>query len=189
MANVDRPAGLQPVRHLTGGMPNRLSRYHIEPELAANLFRGDAVIPTATHKRITTPGNDNVRLQGVFQGCTFILPDGEPKYEKVWRSGQKVQTGSTPDAFVYDDPKTLFMVQCDGAFALADIGAFANLTRGTGNALTGLSGHELQSASIGSGANLKIYDYVRTPDNEVGDHAKVIVLIVLHYLGGAATAI
>jgi len=189
MSNVDRPAGFQVARHLTGGMPNRLSRYHIEPALAANLFRGDAVIPTATSKRITTPGADNVRLQGVFHGCVFILADGEVRYGKHWPSGQTVQTGSTPDAFVYDDPQTLFMVQADGAFTLADIGAFANLTRGAGNTLTGVSGHELQSASIGAGANLKIYEFAPLPDNEVGANAKLIVQIALHYLAGAPTAI
>lgn len=189
MANRDRPAGFQVARHLTGGMPNRLSRYHIEPGLAANIFRGDAVIPTATSKRITVPGADDVRLQGVFQGCTFILPDGEPKYEKVWTSGQTVQSGSTPDAFVYDDPDTLFMVQADGEVAAADIGAFADVTRGAGNALTGLSGHELKSSSIGAGTNLKIYELAPYPDNAFGTNAKVIVKIVLHYLGGGATAI
>lgn len=189
MANRDRPAGFQVARHLSGGMPNRLSRYFIEGGLAANLFRGDAVIPTGTTKRITTPGADDVRLLGVFQGCTFIAPDGEPKFEKVWTSGQAVQSGSTPEAFVYDDPKTLFMVQADGAFAAGDIGAFADVNRGSGNALTGLSGHELKSSSIGSGMNLKIYELAPLPDNAFGTNAKVIVQIALHYLGGAPTAI
>lgn len=182
MPNVDRPAGFQVARHLTGGMANRLSKYTIEPAHASNIFRGDAVIPQGTAKRITVPGADNVRLQGVFQGCVYVKPDGEPEYAKYWPANQAVQTGSTPDAFVYDDPQTLFMVQADGAFALDDIGAFANLTRGAGNTLTGLSGYELQSASIGSGANLKIYELASMPDNEVGANAKLIVQFPLHYL-------
>lgn len=189
MANVDRPCGLQVARHLTGGMPNRLTKYAIEPAHASSIFRGDAVIPEATSKRITIPGADNVRLQGVFQGCVYILPDGEPKFEKYWPANQAVQSGSEPDALVYDDPKTIFRIQADGAIAAADIGAFANLTRGSGSTATGLSGYELQSASIGSGANLKILELAPLPDNAYGVNAKVNVQIALHYLAGSPTAI
>lgn len=189
MANVDRPCGLQVARHLTGGMANRLSKYFIEPAHASSIFRGDAVIPTATHKRITVPGSDNVRLQGVFQGCTYIKPDGEPVYERCWIAATPVKSGTSPEALVYDDPKTLFRIQADGDFQPADIGAFANLTRGTGNARTGLSGYELQSSSIGSGANLKIIELAPLPDNAFGVNAKVNVQIALHYLGGAPTTI
>lgn len=189
MANVDRPCGFQVARHLTGGMANRLSKYAIEPAHASSIFRGDAVIPVGTGKRITVPGSDNVRLQGVFHGCLYILPDGEPKFEKFWRANQAVQSGSEPEALVYDDPDTLFRVQADGAVVAADIGAFANLTRGTGNQRTGLSGYELQSASIGTGANLKIIELAPIANNAYGTNAKVNVQIALHYLAGSPTAI
>jgi hypothetical protein len=189
MPNVDRPAGFQVARHLTGGMPNRLSRYHIASGLAANIYRGDAVIPVDTSKRITVAGADDARLQGVFHGCVYVAPDGELKYSPYWPSGQTVLTGSVPDAFVYDDPNTLFMVQADGDIEPADIGAFADITRGAGNAATGLSGHELKTSAIGSGTNLKIMELAPIVGNSYGDHAKVIVLIAAHYLRGGATAI
>lgn len=189
MSNVDRPCGLQVARHLTGGMANRLSKYAIEPAHASSIFRGDAVIPVGTSKRITIPGSDNVRLQGVFQGCLYVLPDGEPKFEKYWPANQAVQSGSEPVALVYDDPNTLFRIQADGEVVAADIGAFANLTRGSGNPMTGLSGYELQTASIGSGANLKIIELAPLPDNAYGVNAKVNVQIALHYLAGSPTAI
>jgi len=182
MANVDRPAGFQVARHMSGGMPNRLSKYAIEPGHASSIFRGDAVIPVGTGKRITVPSADDARLQGVFHGCIYILPDGEIRYEKYWPANQAVQANSVVDAFVYDDPQTLFMVQADDDIEAADIGALADLNRGTGNTATGLSGHELKSSTIGTGTNLKIYELAPIVGNSYGVNAKVIVSIASHYL-------
>lgn len=187
MANVDFPSGFRVARHLTGGMPNRATRYAIEPALASNVFKGDAVVPTATTKRITRPSADTDRLQGVFQGCAYLRPDGEPVYDQYWPTGQTVLTGSTPDAWVYDDPSLIFEVQYDGTFALADIGSLADLVRGTGNTATGISADEIDSA--GSGQVFKIHDYVRRPDNAVGAASKLLVSIMKHYLGASMTAI
>jgi len=185
--NVDHPSGFRVARHLSGGMPNRLSRYHIEPALAANIFRGDAVIPTATSKRITRPGGDDVRLQGVFHGCTYLRADGEVVYDAMWPTGQTVLTGSVPDAFVYDDPLTLFEVQVDGAFSLDHVGAFADLVRGSGNVQTRQSTDQIDT--LGSGTNLKVYEFSPAAGNEVADNARVLVQIALHYNAGAPTTI
>ena len=73
---------------------------------------------------------------------------------------------------------------------IADIGALANPTFAVaGNALTGQSGQQLDSTTIGSGAVFKIYDYSRRVDNFVNTNAKLIVALSLHYHDGAMTAI
>lgn len=190
MSNVNRPAGLSVARHVGGGSANRLERYSIASAGAFDIFRGDAVVPTATSKNIARPTGATDRLQGVFNGCFYILPTGEPKYAKRWPTGQVVQTGSTTDAWVYDDADTLFEIQGDEDLVLADIGALADLVIGAGNTSTEISADMLDSSTIGTGAVFKIRDYTRRPDNELAtNYTKVLVTISKHYLGGPQTAI
>ncbi len=188
MANVNRAAGFIARKHLNGGVI-ALSRHHIASGLASNLFVGDAVIPVNTSKNINVAAAGN-RVVGVFNGVQYVNTSGEVKFERVWLSGTTVKTGTTPDAWVYDDPRILFHVQMSGAFTVADIGAFADLTKATaGSSLTGQSGDQIDSTTVGTGTVFKIYDYDRSPSNEIGTNAKVLVGIVLHYHDGAMTAI
>lgn len=190
MANTSRPAGFQVARHIAGGEQSRHNQYHILSGLAQNIFRGDLVIPSATSKNVTLQAAVTDRVVGVFDGCFYIDPNGEVQFRPRWLSGTTIKSGTVADAQVYDDPKSLFEVQASAAFALADIGAFANPTNAVaGNALTGQSGQQLDSASIGSGAVLKIIDISRKVDNDFGTNAKAIVALALHYHGGAMTAI
>jgi hypothetical protein len=190
MANRDAPSGFKVAKHLTGGNANKLGRYHIVAALAANIYRGDVVVPVNTSKRITRPSAGTERPIGVFDGCFFIAADGEPCYRPKWTSGQTVQSGSVPDAFVYDDPNIVFEVQADEDIEAADIGAFADYTIGTGNDFTCVSGDELDSSSFGSGTTLKLLDYVRRPDNALGENfTKCLVAFAIHYHRGAMTAI
>lgn len=190
MSNANRPAGLQVVGHVSGGMPNRMNRYHIASGGAFNLYRNDACVPTATSKNIARPAAATDRLIGVFDGCFYVEADGTPRYNVRWPTGTVPLTGSTPEAFVYDDPNLLFEIQGDEDLVLADIGALADLVIGTGNNSTGVSGDMLDSSTIGSGAVFKIIDYARRPENELAtNYTKVIVAISSHYLKGAMTAI
>lgn len=188
MANVSRAAGFIARRHLQNAVQG-LSRHHIASGLASNLFVGDAVIPVNTSRNINV-ATAGVRILGVFNGCQYVATDGSIVFARNWVSGTTVKTNTTPDAWVYDDPRLLFYVQMSAAFALADVGAFADLTKSTaGSTLTGQSGDQIDSTTVGSGTVFKIMDYDRSPSNEVGTNAKVLVGVVLHYHGGAMTAI
>jgi|SRR5688572_3583224 len=190
MANRDAPAGFQVTRHVAGGEQNRFNRYHIADALAASIFRGDLVIPVNTAKNITIQAAVANRVIGVFDGCFYIDPNGEVQFRPRWISGTSIKSGTSVDANVYDDPKSLFEVQASGDLQPADIGALANPTAaGSGSTQTGQSAMELDSATIGSGAVLKIMDLSSKVDNAYGENAKVIVALALHYLGGAMTAI
>lgn len=79
MSNVNAPKGLSVHKHATGGLPNRLERYHIASAGAFDLFRGDACVPTATSKNIARPTAADDRLLGVFNGCFYVLPTGDRK--------------------------------------------------------------------------------------------------------------
>lgn len=190
MPNRNAPAGFLVSRHIAGGEAARSNQYHIASTLAQNIFSGDLVIPTVTSKNITLQAAVTNRVVGVFDGVNYIDPNGDVQFRRRWLSGQILKTGTVSDATVIDDPKALFEVQASGAFALADVGALADITNAVaGNALTGQSGQQLDSATIGTGATLKIYDISRKADNAYGANAKVIVALMLHYYAGAMTAI
>lgn len=190
MANRNAPNGFTPVGHLTGGIPGRTNRYAIVAAYNTAIYKGDVVVPVNTDKRIARPAAQTDRPIGVFNAVYYVLADGSPKFERYWPASQAVQTGSVPEALVYDDPNTVFRCQADEDIILADIGAFADYVIGTGNALTGVSGDMLDSSQIGSGATLKLLDYARLPDNELAvNYTKVDVSFAIHYLRGAQTAI
>lgn len=191
MANTNSPSGFRVSRHFGGGSANRRSRYHIAGSLNVDIFVGDAVIPVNTSKNITRPGAANVRLIGVFDGCYYLDPNqSAPQYNRRWPASQAIVSGSTVDAWVYDDPHTLFEAQMSAAFTLAGIGSLADLVIGTGNAFTKTSADAIDSTTLdASGTVFKVFDIVNRPDNAVGSFARVEVGISLHYLNGAMTAI
>lgn len=189
-ANRDAPSGFKPAQHMSGGTPGRLNRYNIVAAYATGIFNGDVVVPVNTHKRIARPAAQTDRPIGVFNSVFYTLADGTPKHERYWPAAQAVLTGSVPEALVYDDPDIVFQVQADEDIVLADIGAFADYVIGTGNTQTGISADELDSSQIGSGATLKLLDYVRAPDNFLDvNWTKCLVSFAIHYLRGAQTAI
>lgn len=190
MANRNAPAGFQVTRHIAGGEQNRFSQYHIASAYGTSIYRGALVIPGASGKEITVLGGVTNRVIGVFDGVQYTAPDGEPIWRPYWPASTVLKTGTLADANVYDDPKALFEVQASADLQAADIGALANPSAvGGGTDRTGQSTQELDSASIGTGANLKIIELSKKVDNAYGTNAKVIVALALHYLGGAMTTI
>lgn len=190
MANRDAPNGFKAIRHAGGGEHNRLSRHHIASALASSIFRGDAVIPVNTSKNINV-ATAGARLLGVFDGVMYVDSRGEPQFSPYWATGTVLKTGSVADAFVYDDPQTLFECQADGAIVAADIGAFVDLiTTHAGVARTGQSGMEVNSASVGtSDGQFLLVELLNRANNAYGTNAKVVVQINEHYRRGAMTGI
>jgi len=77
-----------------------------------------------------------------------------------------------------------FRIQEDGVtsqLAAADRGARVNFIAGTGSAVTGRSGHEIDSDSVGQDATyqLSLIDLVQAEDNDYGDYAEWIVKVNL----------
>lgn len=191
MANTNSPSGFRVSRHSSGGTANRRTRYHIAGAYNTNIAVGDAVDQTTTSKNIIRPGSATARLIGVFDGCTYLDPNqSAPQYNRLWPASQAIVAGSSVDAFVYDDPHTLFEVQCSGAFTLAAIGSLADLIIGTANTTIKLSADAIDSTTFdASGTIFRVQDIVNRPDNAVGSFARVEVLISKHYLSAALTGI
>ena len=197
MPNLNSPAGFLPVRNAGGGTM-RTNRYYIAGGLAANIFRGSAVIATNTSKQITVAAAGATTLQiGVFKGCFYVDAGFVTQFRPYWGSGQTITANSIVEAEVFDDPLTLFAIQVSGAAGLvaANVGLLANYVIGTGSTLTGNSADQLDQTTIGSGASLRIEELqaVNSPQqagslNNYGQFAKALVRFAVHNLGGSLTA-
>lgn len=191
VANVNNPVGLVPRRHAKGGV-YRANTYQIASGLASNIYRGSAVIPVNTNRRINVAAAGN-RLLGAFHGVSYVDATG-PQYRPYWATGTVLATGTIAEAQVYDDPDILFGIQVSSASGLAvtDIFNIADIVVGTGNALTGNSGDMLDQTTLtatdGTGGQLFIEDIDPVEGNTFGQYAKALVRINEHVRAGSATA-
>lgn len=193
MANPNAPFGFKVAKHGGGGTANRRTRYHIAGAYASAIAVGDAVEPvTGGPKTIQRPGAATDMLIGIFDGCFYLDPNqSAPQYNRLWPAAQAIVSGSVVDAFVYDDPKTLFQAQMSLAFALTYLGALANLVIGSANTSIKISADAVDSttAAANNGSVFRLEDIVPAPDNSVGNYARVNVYISKHYLGPTLTGV
>jgi hypothetical protein len=192
MANVNNPNGFWPKVHARGGVIRpSTTPYQIAGALAANIYRGSPVIPVNTNRRITVAAAGN-RLAGIFKGCTFWDANtGDVRYEPKWLSGQTIKTGTIAEATVFDDPDLLYSAQVSGTpgLAVGDIGNFADVVIGTGNAVTGNSGDMVDQATLGTtSGQVKIIDKDPMVGNDFGQYCRALVQINESYGGPDTTA-
>lgn len=186
MPNVNRPMGFQPIQHGAGGVPGRSGSYSIASELAQDLFTGDLVTLTGTGRNITVATVATGMILGSFQGCRYVDAQGNVVFAKHWPSGTVAKAlhpgGFACEAIVADDPFQYFLAQMDDTAGLvvADVGNAADFIAGAGNALTGISGHQVDQSSLGDAQQLRIVDLWRAPDNDYGQFAKAVVQIRNH---------
>ena len=119
----------------------------------------------------TASGATNV---GVFNGCFYIDPTSKkPTWSNYYTQTNVTATGSisggtTIDAYIYDNPFTLFEAQCDGTIAKTDIGKNTDSVLGTSSTVNGLSVTEIDSGSEATTAGLqvKIIGITKDPEND-----------------------
>ena len=175
MANANIARGLVPYRRTTGEPYNGAANvYYVPASVASNIFVGDPVtwltasadtqgIPGVT---LATAGGSNYLL-GSMVG---IVSAGEPIIP-VTRDLPIYHAASTAGyILVADDPDLLYEVQENGAMAQGAPGRNVNLVSGTGSTITGLSGWQLNSATLATTATLqmKIIRGLEQSDNTVG---------------------
>lgn len=192
--NVNAPSGLTPVKHSQGGVPSRVSQsadYAIAGGLASNIFRGSLVKPTGTGNNIDVVSAGANPSIGTFHGVNYVDATGNTQFRPLWTSGQTVQTGSVPEASVFDDPDLLFDAQVSGAAGLANtnIGNTANIVIGTGNQLTGQSADMVDQSTLSNSSTtqqLQVQALRALTNNNYGQFARALVTIFLHYKGAVA---
>lgn len=181
MANINAPRGLTPVRHLSGMSWNGATNdYPIASGYNVSLYIGDPVkaVTGGTIER-AEPGDV---ILGVFRGCSYSSTDinqGTHPFQKTyWKAGTQAADAM---AVVVDDPGVIFEVQANGVLAADGVFANADLAAGAGSTLTGISGFQLDVATLAAtAAQLRILRLVPRPDNAFGANAKVEVLINEH---------
>jgi hypothetical protein len=171
MANVDGAQGFWPVRHLTGGDMSRTNDYIMTA--STTIYKGDLLKCVAAGTVEPSAADDGVIVIGVAAEYKVSAASGTYKIA------------------VYDDPQIAFGVQADSGTALtaAAVFATANHVAGSGSATTKLSGHELDSSDVGTGAQLEILGKVETSDNTWAEHVNLIVRINEHKRAAAVAGV
>ena len=179
MANVDAPFGFRPVGELGSNINNGgTTKYRINDNQAGAIYKGDIVFigngsdagtgvtPAAGYIGPAAAGQSN--SIGIFNGCYYIDPTTKkPTWSNYYPGSVNITVG-TIDAFVYDDPNTLFEVQASGTLTYATVvGYNIDFAYTAGSTVNGQSKSELASSVTGSGATdvFVIVGISEDPDN------------------------
>lgn len=187
MANVNRPNGLRPVKHLDGSPYNgAVNRYLIPASDSTATFVGDAVKSGGTADADGVPTIAQAAAGDTLRG---VIVGFEPDPTNL--SGNYRAASTARYALVADAPDLVFEVQEDavgGALAITAVGNNADLVVGSGNTSSGASGMQLDSSTAATTtAQLRVLGFSQDPKNEVGvANAKVLVAINEHELKSTA---
>lgn len=187
MANKDASFGLKPVR-MMGGSPysGGQSRYRIAANYGTNIFQGDLVMQVTGGGIEIHADGGTVPIVGVFNGCMYTDPTTS---EQIFSNHYPASTNASDIiAFVHDDPETVFEIQADDTFPVADLfGNFDIVYTNSGSTTTGISGAELDVTTGATSTNLplKAIDISQDPENsDVGSaNTNVLVVIQNHICG------
>tara|TARA_R100000773_G_scaffold24354_1_gene21444 strand:+ start:154 stop:738 length:585 start_codon:yes stop_codon:yes gene_type:complete len=181
MANKDASFGLKPVR-MMGGSPysGGQSRYRIAANYGTNIFQGDLVAQVTGGGIELHADGGTVPIVGVFNGCMFTDPTTS---EQVFSNHYPASTNASDIiAFVHDDPNTVFEIQADDTFPVADLfGNFDIVYTNSGSTTTGISGAELDvtTGATTTSLPLKAIDISQDPENSDVASANTNVLVVI----------
>lgn len=186
MPNSNAPAGLRPVKYLSGAPYNgAANRYCIPASDATAAYIGSMVKPAGSADAngvmtVTSNVATGNPVIGVVVGVEPVSGDST-----TYRVASTLRY-----VYVADDPNLVFEVQEDsvgGALAVTAVGNVADATGFTGGSTTtGLSSTLLDSSTAtasGDGTeDLLIWGLVQRPDNEIGSTAKWLVRLNNHFL-------
>jgi hypothetical protein len=192
MANVTERFGLRPSRQLNGSpFINAQNRYRVLNTNITSIFQGDLVAPTADGTVVRTVANTSATAVGVFNGCFYTDPTTQKPTWKNYLPGSTVASDIV--AFVIDAPDTVFEVNANGVFAVADIFKNFSVNNVTGNTQTGISYVQLDVANSGTDSTylvqaIDISGDVLNSDVTVSN-ANVLVRINNHFYKAATSGL
>ncbi len=190
MANTDKAFGLRPMGNLSATGAQKQYGYLIADNQSGAIYQGDLVTLKNGYIVRFDPALHTVAV-GVFNGCNYVDPtSGKPTWKNYYPGSVNITQGQIT-ADVLDDPNQLFLIQADEDVVQADFGKQAAVAYTAGNAVTGVSGEELDSSTIAEDAALPLtlVGLFTAPDNSLGTNfTKVIVKINTHLYGSAGVA-
>lgn len=197
MASTNSPYGLRPI-NLLGGQSfagstrlyAMLSGYTVSIQYGdpVILFAGAAgvggVVRRFSATLTATTATNSATLLGVFLGCSYT----DPVYGKVFRQNYPGSiTASDLQAYVVDDPDTLFQAQFNGSATQNYLGANCGLIQtvagsSSANINSGVS-LNLTGATDTATLPIRVVDFVNSTTSTVGDaFTDVIVRINTHFM-------
>lgn len=168
MTATASPFGFRPVYHPTG--LDRATKRTIASGYGTAIYKG-APVTLNTNGTITL-GAAAADIKGIFDGVEYTDQLGKPNYSPFWPAGQLVLAGTTPTAYVWEDPGTVFEVQANGSVPQAAIGDQTDVVNvGAGTVMTGQSTSGVSSTLAGAGAQgqFRIVGFGLQEDNQPGD--------------------
>ena len=192
MANVTERFGLRPSRQLNGSpFINAQNRYRVATNNSTNIYQGDVVIPFDSGTVGRAVANTSTAAVGVFNGCFYTDPTTQKPTWKNYLPGSTVASDIV--AFVIDAPDTVFEVNANGVFGVADIFKNFSVNNVTGNIQTGISYVQLDVANSGTDSTylvqaIDISGDVLNSDVAVSN-ANVLVRINNHFYKAATSGL
>lgn len=180
MSNVNSPFGARVVGHLYGSPYNaRVRSYITLSGDSTALYVGDFVKLVengATNEYgVILPAVTIAAATEVLAGVVVAVYRNPNDLSKTYRPASAVQT-----VYVCDDPYAIFEIQSSGSPALTDIGKNADIVVGSPNTVYQESGSTISGTMASSTAQLRIFGFSDRPNNEVGQYAKLNVMINEH---------
>ena len=188
MANVDKAFGLNPYKGNSAGSSVQIvNTYLINPSgYGTSIYQGDITIFASGY--INTAAASSANIVGAFSHCYYVATDGTPTFKNYYPASTTALGSGAIEAYIYDDPNQLFVVQADGASAQTCIGRNADTDGIGGSTTTGVATRELDSSTINTtlALQLKIVSVVQDDVNGdlTADNANLVVLINEHYMRG-----
>lgn len=158
MANVNAPFGFRHLGVLGGVSPNfGMVARKIASADTADIFTNGPVKSLSTgYVAAWTAGTAVSQLAGICVGFQYLNTSlGRQVFTQYWQGGDNTGDGTALIIPCNLGVAPTFLVQSSGtAITIADIGANADVTMGTGNTITGVSGASLDQSTLAATATL-----------------------------------
>jgi len=185
MANVDRPRGFHPVKHLDGSPWNgQTNTYYIFATYGTALFVGDVVKLAGSADANGVP---SIEAAGTTDVPVGIIVRIKPNPDSLNQIHNTLSTEAYAE--VCDAPDVVMEAQIDGAIAVTDIGMNCPHNGGSGDTTTGLSGMELDYSNLATTSTdmFQVIGLVPSEDNAIGDNANCLCRFNVHQYGSVGT--
>jgi hypothetical protein len=155
MANTLEKFGLRPSRQLNGSpFINAQNRYRIAANNTTAIFQGDLVIPTTSGQITRYVAGTSNAVVGVFNGCFYTDPTTQ---KPTWKNYYPASTNASDiTAFVIDGPQTVYEINANLSFVVADLFQNYSVTNVSGSIQTGISQVQLDVATSGTASTFVV---------------------------------
>jgi len=183
MANISRPNGYRPVKHLSGAPWNGQTQYFAI--LASNAVAtgvGDLVMLDGAADANGVPSVGRV-TNGSTSVPVGVVVGFVPDYSNLYSPSQYRLASTLRYAFVCTDPTVVYEAQASGTYGIAtDSGLNAGTTLTAVSTATGISGMQVDLATKATTNTLpvKILGVVQRPDNDVSDTSNLKLHVMIN---------